>query len=85
MKKPRRITKFTVETERTFIFRNLGQPRKLWCEGCGAEVLMTSVADAARDTGLSELAIYQRLNAGELHFSEHAEGPVLICLKSLMK
>ena len=46
---------------------------------------MTSVADAARDTGLNELAIYQLLNDGELHFSEHAEGPVLICLKSLMK
>jgi hypothetical protein len=85
MKKPRRTTKFTIETERTFIFRNFGGQQPGWCVGCGAEVLMTTVAEAARETGLSELTIYQLLDARTLHFREDGEGRVLVCLNSLLK
>jgi hypothetical protein len=85
MKKTKRITKFTVETERTFIFRNFGGQQPGWCVGCGTETQMATVADAARETGLSELAIYQLLDARALHFREDAEGRVLVCLNSLLK
>ncbi|MGH9883874.1 MAG: hypothetical protein ACRD6N_20820 [Pyrinomonadaceae bacterium] len=83
MKKRRRITKVTIETERTFIFRNVDGQQARWCEGCGAEIQMTSVAGAAREAGLSELAIYQLLDDGALHFMEDTEGRVLACLNSL--
>jgi hypothetical protein len=85
MKKRKRITKFTVETERTFIFRNFGGQQPRWCEGCGAEAQLATVAEAAREAGLSELAIYQLLDARALHFREDAEGRVLVCLNSLLK
>jgi hypothetical protein len=77
--------KLTIEPERTFIFGNLGGPQVGWCEGCGAEAPMMNVADAAREAGLSELAIYQLLDEGALHFTKDTEGRVLICLNSLFK
>lgn len=46
---------------------------------------MASVAYAAREAGLSELAIYQLLDARALHFREAADGRVLVCLNSLIK
>jgi hypothetical protein len=76
--------KLTIESERTFIFRNLGEARIRWCERCGTEAPMMNVADAARETGLSELAIYQRLDVGALHFIEDSTGHCLICLNSLV-
>ena len=85
MKMPRRITKFTIESERTFIFRTFGGQRPRLCEGCGAEAQMTGVADAAREAGLSELVIYQLLDDGLVHFTEDTEGHVLVCLNSLLK
>jgi hypothetical protein len=85
MKKRRRTTKFTIETERTFIFRNYGGKQPGWCVGCGADTQMATVAEAAREAGLSELAIYQLLDARALHFREDADGRVLVCLNSLLK
>lgn len=82
---PRRITKLTIESERTFIFRTFGGQRPRLCEGCGAEAQMTGVADAAREAGLSELVIYQLLDDGLVHFTEDKERRVLVCLKSLFE
>jgi hypothetical protein len=85
MKRPQRITKFTVETDRTFVFRNFGSWQPGWCNACGTEVQMATVAHAAREAGLSELAIYQLLEPGALHFIEDSEGHVLVCFNSLRK
>ncbi len=85
MKKARRITKFTVETERVFIFRTAGNSQTNWCSECAAETQVASVAYAAREVGLSELAIYQLLDARALHFREDEDGSVLVCLNSLLK
>ena len=82
---PRRITKLTIETERTYIFRNFGGQQPLWCEACGADVQMATVAEVAKEAGLSELAIYQLVDARALHFREDAGGRVLVCLNSLLK
>lgn len=79
------MTKEMIETERTIIFRNLGGPQVRWCGGCGAETPLMNVADAARETGVSEFAIYQLLDDGALHVKEDIEGRVLICLNSLFK
>lgn len=85
MKKPIHTTKVTIETERTFIFRNSCGQQPGWCVTCDSEAQMTTVAGAAREADLSELAIYQLLDARALHFREDAEGRVLVCLNSLMK
>lgn len=83
MRKPVRITKVTIETERTFIFRNSSSQQPSWCVTCDSEAQMTTVPGAAREAGLSELAIYQLLDARELHFREDSDGSVLVCLNSL--
>lgn len=84
MKKPLRTTKVTIETERVFTFRNTERQQLGWCRECGAETQMATVAHAARQAGLNELAIYQLLDNGALHFREDAEGRLLVCLNSLM-
>ncbi len=35
MTRAKRIVKFTVETERTFIFRSRSDRQAAWCAGCG--------------------------------------------------
>ena len=85
MKKAIRITKLTIETERVFTFRNYDRQQSGWCLGCGAETQMASIAYAAREAGLSELAICQLLDARALHSREDADGRILVCLNSLLK
>lgn len=85
MDKPKRVRRVTVKTERTFVFRSQGSVRVEWCAECGAEVGMMSVDGAARQTGIGELAIYELVEGGALHFSEDAAGRVLVCLNSLRR
>lgn len=84
MKKARRITRFTVETETVFILRTAGNSQTEWCSRCAAETSMATVPYAAQEAGLSEWAIYQLLEARALHSNEDADGRVLVCLKSLL-
>jgi hypothetical protein len=56
MKKPRRITKYTIETERTFVFRNFASPQPGWCARCGSEVPMATVLQAAIEAGFNGVA-----------------------------
>ncbi len=83
MKMRKRITKFTLETERTLIFRSRRHKQAGWCAGCGAEGEMLTVDEAARAAGVSELVSCRRIEARSLHFTKAADGRVLICLNSL--
>jgi len=85
MKKMKRTVKFTVETERTFIFRGRDDRPASWCNRCGAEVGMATVVEAARAAGVSELTICRRVEACSLHFTERADGQIFICLDSVLK
>ena len=51
MKKLKRIVKFTVETERTLIFKSRGDRGVGWCERCGTEVEMATVDEAVQAAG----------------------------------
>jgi hypothetical protein len=79
------MRRVTLETERTFIFRSRGRPQVLRCPGCEAEVEMASVETAAHEVGLSELAIYERVESRQAHFTEDARGRVFVCLDSLRR
>ena len=46
---------------------------------------MASVAYAAHEAGLTELAIYQLIDARALHFREDVDGRILVCLNSIKK
>lgn len=80
----KRITTFSVETERTFIIRSRGALiPAAWCSDCEAEVDMTTVEDAAQVIGFGELSIYRFIEARILHYSEDPAGRVLVCCNSL--
>ena len=85
LKNRRRIRKLTLETERTFIFRSRGASKLGWCEQCQAEVELMSVADAAQETKFSELALYQLIESGYLHFEREGAVNILVCLHSLRR
>lgn len=85
MDKPKRIRRVTVKTERTFVLRSRGSHRVEWCAECGAEVGIACVDAAAREAGTSELAIYKLVEERAVHFSEDAEGRILVCLNSLRR
>jgi hypothetical protein len=83
MKKRRHIRKLTVERERAFIFRRHAVVQTGWCKQCGVEVEFSTVAEAARETGLSELVVYRLIEAGDLHFLQEDDVNILACLNSL--
>jgi len=85
MDKPKHFRRVTVKTERTFIFRSRPSVLSEWCAACGTEAAMMTVEGAARKSGLSELEIYQLVDARALHFFEDDEGRVLVCLNSLRR
>lgn len=79
----RRIRRVIVETERTFIFRSRSSVCNQWCGECGADVQMAGVDVVARESGVSELSIYQLIESRVLHFMEAGDGHLLVCLNSL--
>jgi hypothetical protein len=76
--------KITVETERLLVVSSR-QEAAAWCEQCGTEMKMVDPRAAAAISGLSARAIFRRVESGQLHFTETADGALLICLNSLMK
>ena len=75
-------TRITIQTERILV---MGRGRSLYslCAGCGDEVRMVTVDQAATLARLSSREIYREVEAGALHFRETSEGSVLICINSL--
>ncbi|HEX6733093.1 MAG TPA: hypothetical protein VF074_23930 [Pyrinomonadaceae bacterium] len=84
MKRAKRITKFSVETRRTYIFRSRDGLRTSWCTGCNAEMDLATVAGASDVSGLNEMLIYRLIESGAVHFAEDAESRVLVCINSLL-
>jgi hypothetical protein len=72
-----RTTKITIETEGLLVVR---QARTVvcWCPGCQAEV---DVVLLGEDTA----QLLNRLPTGTLHIWSPSEGPVRICLPSLVQ
>jgi hypothetical protein len=87
MKRTRRKTRITIETERFLSLRQTGAGSKriAWCAVCGAERRLVTPTEAAALAGASERMIYQLVESGALHFTEDADGRVLVCLGSLLK
>ena len=84
MKKTKR-TNVTIETERLLVVGSLRGQVEAWCNTCRAEVRMVSVEEAAVIAGVSQRAMFHRIEAGRLHFGETSRGAVLICLDALLQ
>jgi hypothetical protein len=83
-------TEITVETEQILVIRN-SRARRAWCVECGREVNVVTLNDAgallggeARTPKLQ--AVLPGCGDGRgWHWSEAADGTLLICLESLMR
>jgi hypothetical protein len=78
-------TEIIVETYRILTIKGNSRCRLAWCEACGEQVRMATADEAAILAGLSSRAIYQLIEARQLHFVETPGGGVFICLNSLVK
>jgi excisionase family DNA binding protein len=54
-----------------------------WCEDCGRKVQMLTPDQAAAIANVSSRTIYRRVDAGEMHYTETAEGFLLVCPNSI--
>jgi hypothetical protein len=81
--KTRSKTEITVETHRILTIRRGGRYRIAYCEECGEQTRMVTVAEATILAGASSRAIYRLIEARQLHFLETPDREALICLISL--
>lgn len=78
----RRRREVNIETHQVLVVRRSGRGVETWCEECGEQVRMVTLEEAMALTGASSREIHRRVEAGEIHFRETAEGRLLICLNS---
>jgi hypothetical protein len=76
-------TEIFAESHRIFTIRRGARQRIAWCDECGEQVRMVPTDEAAILASVSSRTIYQRIEAGELHFAEASDRVLFICLKSL--
>ena len=81
----RKKTEVIVERDQVLVIRRLNKREPRWCEECGEQAQMVSVDDAASIASLTARAVYRRVEAGKVHFSETTDGLLLVCLNSLLK
>ena len=79
----KRRTEITIETERVLLISRRRRSAVAWCEACGGRVLMLTTEEAARQAGVTARILYRRVEAGQVHFTETADGALLICCTSL--
>ena len=79
----RKKTEIVVELNEVFVIRRRQTMSLAWCAECGDQVQMLTPEEAAANDGISSRAIYRWIEAGEIHFTETADGRVLVCLNSL--
>ncbi len=82
MRLRRRISVTIEKREVTISYQGTAR-EQAHCRCCDREVSMLPVGLAAGITGVPERLLYQRVEAGKLHFLERSNGVVLICAESL--
>ena len=73
----------TAEVQRTLIIKESNAALPAWCSQCNQQVRMISPTAAAALAGTSVREIFQRVEAGDLHFIETPEGQIRICSDSI--
>jgi hypothetical protein len=73
----------TIETSSLLILRARSSGRA-WCAQCAAEGEMVMLGNAGVVSNLDQQALKERLNSGELHESQSADGSRMVCVNSLL-
>jgi hypothetical protein len=76
-------TKITIETGSLLILRR-GNSTRAWCPRCAAEGEMIALEKTGVISNLQKPFLEEWLNSEDVHRSEAADGPLLICLNSLL-
>ena len=79
----KRRLEITFERERVLVISRRRVSVRAWCPGCGRRTLLTTPEGAAETCGLTARDVYRRVEAGEVHFTETADGTLLVCRDSL--
>ena len=83
MNDTKRRIEITVERQRIVLVKRRQPASPVWCETCVERPLMLTLDEASRLLGLSERAIFQRVEARQIHFTETAGGRLYVCGSSL--
>ena len=81
----KRTARITVETERLLVISRAQTSCDGWCGQCEAEVKLIDLEEAAAIAGASQRSIFRWAEAGEIHFTETADGKVMFCLDSISR
>ena len=82
-KRKTKTTEITVEKSDVFVVRKPGRLILAWCAQCAAEVRLCTPEEASALTGVSARVVYRWAEAGKVHYTETAEGLLLVCLNSV--
>ena len=79
----RKRTEIVVERDQILFIRRLDNRIAQWCAQCSDPAQMVSVDEAAAIVGLTARAMYQKVEMGQVHFTETRDGLLLVCLNSI--
>ena len=82
--KRKRTIEINVETEEFYLLRGSRKAVMAWCPACAAGVRMLTAEGAAGAAGVTTRTVYRWVEQGKVHFTETAEGKVLVCVNSLV-
>ena len=83
MKNAKRILITTTSREVFIVRRNGKEVIHGFCPDCGQEVQMLTLDQSIHACGQSAREIVRRVENGDVHFQETADGLLLLCKKSL--
>jgi hypothetical protein len=76
-------TEITIETDRILVLSRRKVSVVSWCCECGQRTKMVTVDEAAAIAGVTSRTMYRSVDAERLHFTETADGVLMICRASL--
>ena len=76
-------TEITIETDRILVLGNRKVSTMFWCQACSQRTKMVTVDEAAAIAGVTSRTMYRWADAQKLHFTETADGVLMICRASL--
>ena len=79
----KRRIEINIDRQRLFVLKRRDAVAAEWCRECGRKVQMLTPDQAATIANVSSRTIYRRVEAGEMHYLETAEGFLLICPNSI--
>lgn len=75
-----------IEIHERLILRTASGSQPALCDECSVrDAIMLSPEQAATVTGIPERQIYQRVEAGAVHYKEAPNGKLIVCLKTLIR